>query len=1036
MWISDISIKRPVTTLILMAAILIFGAMAFYRMGMDLMPDIEFPFITVQTVLVGASPEVIDQDVTDVIEEQINTVSGLRTLTSMSYEGFSFVMAEFDLEKDVDVAANEVRDKVNLAKTTMPTDVEEPLIDKFDIASMPIIWISVSSTGDYRALSEYADKVIRVQLQSVLGVGNIELSGLREREIRVWLDPLKLQARQLTAQDVVRAIQSKHVELPGGRIETGEREYTIKVEGEYESVEEFTNLVVSESNGAPIYLKDIARIDDASEDQRSIARFNGMPSIGMGVRKQSDANAVEVARSIKSKMVELQKSAPEEFSIDIAFDTSKYIEQSMKGVQTDIGFGVLLTALIIFFFLRNLRITSISLLAIPISLIGGFIAMNAMGFTVNNITMLAMSLSVGLVIDDTVVVLENIFRHIERGEKRMSAAGIGAHEVTLAVIASTSSIAAVFIPVAFMKGIIGRFFYQFGLTVAMTTIISTFASLTLTPFMCSRTLVVGNTHSRLYRVLENLFIFLEKIYRRTLHWAVHHRLLVILIAVCAFVVGLMLVPIIGSEFMTQADESRFAVQFELPTGTSLSETNERILDFERMFRDIPGIQDIFTTIGSAAGGQVNKASTTINLVPKNQRSRTQREIMGEVREVLSESRGIIYSVGPVDEMGGGRSADVQYVIQGPGVEQLQDISRKVIRELEQHPELVDVDTDLRLTKPDVKVKINRHLADDLGVDVQSISTEIYAMFGGMDVAKFKEGGYRYDIRVRALPQYRKTPADLNLLSVRNLRGELIKAPNILTYEVGQGPNVINRYNRRFSVSLFANLHNISAGEGLKIVEAAVRKHLPADGAWNAEVSGMSQIFVESFQYLLEALFIAILVIYMVLAIQFESFIHPFTIMTALPFTMIGVFGALLLSGMTLNIFSFIGIIMLMGLVTKNGILLVDFANQARGRGMDSMSAILEAGQLRLRPILMTAFSTVIGVVPVALALSEGGEMRAPMAVSVIGGLTTSTLLTLIVIPVIYLLLDDLTRWSERQFRKLRRSGPEPTGTTASSGDAQ
>jgi hydrophobic/amphiphilic exporter-1 (mainly G- bacteria), HAE1 family len=1035
MWISDLSIKRPVTTLIVMAAILIFGGMAFYRMGMDLMPDVEFPIITVQTVLVGASPEVIDKDVTDVIEEQINTVSGLRTLTSMSYEGLSFIMAEFELEKDVDTAANEVRDKVNLAKMDLPEDIEEPLVDKFDIGAIPIIWISVSSSGDYRTMAEYADKVIKVQLQSVLGVGNIELSGLREREIRVWLDPDNLQARGLTAQDVIQAIRSKHVELPGGRIETSQREYTIKVEGEFESVASFSNLVVTESNGAVTYLKDVARIDDSSEDLRSIARFNGMPSIGLGIRKQSSANAVEVARAIKSKIAALQKSAPDEILLDIAFDTSKFIEQSMSGVQTDIAFGVLLTSLIIFFFLRNLRITFISLMAIPISLIGGFIAMNAMGFTINNITMLAMSLSVGLVIDDTVVVLENIFRHVERGKNRMKAASIGTHEVTLAVIASTSSIAAVFIPVAFMKGIIGRFFFQFGLTVALTTMISTFASLTLTPFMCSRLIVAEKSKTKLYQILENLFLVMETVYAKVLNWAVRHRFLIILIAVSAFIGGLMLVPIIGSEFMTEADESRFSVQLELPTGSSLGKANERILEFEQKFWEVDGIQDIFTTIGSAAGGQVNKGTLTINLVPKSQRELSQSQIMNQIREILTDSEGIIYSVGPVDDMGGGRSADVQYVIQGPSVQQLQQISDQIVQELKQNPNFVDVDTDMRLSKPDVKVHINRHLADDLGVDVQSISSEIYTLFGGMDVAKYKEGGYRYNVRVRALPDFRKTPEDLDRISVRNKYGQLIKAPNILTYEIGQGPNVINRYNRRLSVSLFSNLESISAGEGLTIVEKIINGILPEDGNWNAQISGMSQIFVESFQYLLEALFIAILVIYMVLAIQFESFIHPLTIMMALPLTMIGVFGALLITGMTLNIFSFIGIIMLMGLVTKNGILLVDFANQARAKGMGNVDAILEAGQLRLRPILMTALSTIIGVVPVALALSEGGEMRAPMAISVIGGLTTSTLLTLIVIPVIYLFLDDLAHWTGARIRKFRGTDSH-TGSQPSTGDTE
>ncbi|MBN1553068.1 efflux RND transporter permease subunit [bacterium] len=1018
MWISDLSIRRPVTTITIMGAILIFGYMALTRMGMDLMPDIEFPIVTVQTVLVGASPEVVDQDVTDVLEEEINTISGIRTLQSQSYEGFSQIIIEFELDKDVDVASNEVRAKVNLAKANLPNDIEEPIVDKLDFGSMPIIWVSVSSTGDYKTLSEYADKVVKEQLQSVLGVGGIEVSGLREREIRVWLDPEKLQAHSLTAQDVAWAIQNKHIELPGGRIETPEKEFTIKVEGEYETVEAFKNLVVLESNGAVIYLKDIARIDDSFEDMRSISRFNGIPTIGLGIRKQSGANNVEVAESIRKRLEKIQQNLPENISLDIAFDTTKYIKESMQGVQTDIFFGVLLTAIIMFLFLRNFRITFISIITIPIALIGGFIAMNSMGFTINNLTMLAMSLAVGLVIDDTVVVLENIFRHIERGEERMSAASTGATEVTLAVIASTSTIAAVFIPVAFMKGIIGRFFFQFGMTVALTVIISSFVSLTLTPFLCSRLIVIKKKHGVFYSALEHFFTALEHLYVSVLHWAVQHRFSVIFLAIVAFIGGMSLLPFIGSEFLTKADEGRFALKIELPAGTSIDAANTRIAAIESQIMKMDSVENVFTTIGSAAGSEVNKSTVIINLLPKSQRTLTQFDVMDKVRDRFSDDDDMIISVGEVDSFGGGRSADVQYVIQGSSIEGLAQISKSVIDDISLRDEFVDVDTDLRLNKPDIKVHINRNLADDLSVDVRSISSEIYALFGGLDVAKFKEGGYRYNIRLRSLPEFRDDPMDLNRIAVRNRSGLLIKSPNLFDFEVGQGPNVVNRYNRRLSVSLFANIKGISSGEGITVVDKIIKEHLPDSTEWNAQLSGMSEVFIESFQYLLEALFIAILVIYMVLSIQFESFIHPFTIMISLPLTMIGVYGALLITGNTLNIFSFIGIIMLMGLVTKNAILLVDFANQARARGMDKVAAIQQAGQLRLRPILMTASSTVIGVLPVALALSEGGEMRSPMAISVIGGMTTSTLLTLIIIPVVYLLFDDMSEWFKNTLRRL------------------
>ncbi len=1013
MWLSDISIRRPVTTLTIMAAIIIFGWLGFRHMGMDLMPEVDFPIVTVQTTLLGASPEVMDQDVTDVLEQQINTISGLRTLQSQSYEGFSQIVAEFELSKDVDVAANEVRDKVNLAKTELPSDIDEPLVDKFDLGSMPVMWVSVSSTGNYRTLAEFAEKFVKERLQSVMGVGNIEVSGLREREIRVWLDPDRMQARNLTAQDIMAAIQLKHIELPGGRIETDAQEYTIKVQGEFDSVDAFSNLVITEHDGAVTYLKDVARIDDSSEDLRSIAKYNGKPTIGLGIRKQSGANSIAVARSIRTQLTELQKYAPPNTTIEVAYDTTKFIEQSMDGVQEDIIFGIILTAIIMYIFLREIRITFISILSIPISLIGGFIAMNAMDFTVNNLTMLAMSLAVGLVIDDTIVVLENIFRHVENGKNRKEASSIGASEVTLAVIASTSSIAAVFIPVAFMKGVIGRFFFQFGLTVALTVVISALVSLTLTPFMCSRLVRHQKSHGRFYNFFENFFTGMERFYSGILRYAVHHRVLMVALAILFFISAFAILPFIGKEFMTSADESRFNISLEMPTGTSLKQTGERVLDMEKVLEVMPEVENFMTSIGSSSGGMVNKGNIIVNLVPKKARTLSQNDLMQQVRDAYSKYTDMIFSVGQVNEMAGGRGADVEFIIQGPGVEQLDQVSSNIVHTLKMDPRFIDVDTDIRLNKPDIKVHVNRHLADDLGVDVRSISNEIYALFGGISIAKYKEGGYRYDIGVRALPEFRKTPSDLEKISIRNRRGELIKAPNLITYEVSRGPNAVNRYNRRLAVTLLSNLKGIQAGEAITTIEEIADRLLPKDGKWNIQPSGMSKIFLESFQYLTEALLLSILVIYMVLAIQFESFIHPFTIMISLPLTMIGVFGALLLTGETLNIFSFIGIIMLMGIVTKNGILLVDFANQARELGVSKVDAILQAGQLRLRPILMTAASTAIGVVPVALALSEGGEMRAPMAIAVIGGITTSTLLTLLIIPVIYLVNEDL---SERFIR--------------------
>lgn len=1010
MWISDTAIRRPVTTITLMAALLVFGFLSFSRMGIDLFPEVDFPVVTVTTSYPGASPEVMDQDVTNNLEEQINTISGIKDISSQSYDGLSIIAVQFELSKNADVASEEVRAKVDLARRDLPTDIDPPIVQKLDINSSPIIWVSVSGKVPYLKLSEYADKTLKQQLQTVSGVGNIEVAGLREREIRVWVNPSKLYAHGLTAMDVVRAIQANHLQLPGGRIEEAKKEFSIKVKGEYLTPQGLKRLVIKSVNGQNVYLQDVAKVETGTEDYRTIAHFDGYPTIGLGVRKQTGANSVAVAEAVKKKLKMLEQHTPEGINVRIATDNSKYIVQSIDGVEFDIILGVILTAIIMFFFLRNLRITLISVVSIPVSLIGGFILLNAMGFTINTLSMLGMSLAVGLVIDDTIVVLENIFQYVEKGSDRMRAAQIGTSEVGFAVLAATSTVVAVFLPVAFMQGIIGRFFFQFGMTVAVTVTISLFVSFTLTPYLCSRLLKHEKKHNTFYTTLENFFIWLEESYIKTLKWGTRHRWSVIGLALVAFILGMSLLPFIGTEFIPKSDESRFQVSFEMPSGTSIDAMNQRLYKIEGILFKYPQVKNVFGSVGSGASQEVNKGSFFVNMVPKNERKVSQQQLMSEVRTRLNKKfPEMTVAVEQVSSAGGGgtRRADVQVIIQGPSLEELNKISQETIADLKKKGGFVDLDTDLRLNKPDINVDIDRDLAYDLGVNVQSISSEIYALFGGNDVAKYTYNGYRYKIRVKSQRQYRDNPKNLDEIEVRNDKGKLIKAANLFNYKVGVGPSSVNRYDRIHAVNLYANMSgSISSGEALQVVLNDVKKHLPKNGEYTTSLGGQSQNQVESFGYLLQALAISILVIYMVLAIQFESFIHPFTIMISLPLTMIGVFGGLFIAGSTLNIFSFIGIIMLVGLVVKNAILLVDQANQQRAEGKDKVEAMVIAGRRRLRPILMTAFAVIFALIPVALALSEGGESRQPLGVAVIGGMLTSTFLTLLVIPVIYLMLDD------------------------------
>lgn len=1021
MKISDIAINRPVTTITLMAAILIFGSITLTDMGIELNPEVDLPVVSVSTSLQGASPEIIDQAVTDVLESQINTLSGIRTIRSQSLEGRSQITVEFELDKDIDVAAEEVRAKVMRATGDLPEEANEPSVDKVDVNAQPFMWLAVSADIPKTELMDYAKRQVRDQLRNVSGIGDTGTSGYEPRRIRIWLNNDKMEAYNLTASEITSAVQNNHLELPGGRIERPDIEYSIKVLGQFESIEELSSLVIKEDRGGLVLLKDVATVEDGVDDLRSIANYNGVPTVGIGISKQAGANAVEVSKNIRERLKEIQANTPEGITIQIASDDSEFIERSLAGVRMDIIFGVIMTAIIMLMFLRNFRTTFISVVTIPVALIGSFTVMYFLGFTINNLTMLAISLGIGMVIDDTIVVMENIFRRFEAGESRVDAARKGTGEVGLAVLASTGSIIAVFLPVAFMEGIIGRFFYQFSMTVAVTVIISTFTALTLTPFLCSRILKHQEEHNKAFEKFENFFVSLENHYSTAIEWAVEKRLTIIGIAGGAFVGGILLIPFLGSEFITEADESRFQVQYELPTGTSFERTESALYEMESIVFEYPEIEGVFATIGAGGFEAVNQGTFIISLKDPSDRSANQAEIMERVRSDFTEAiDDIIVSVSAISSGiggGGGRQSDVTYTIQGQNIDEIATVTDNVLSQLQNEGVFSTIDTDLRLSRPDNKVYINRDLANALGVNVSSISNEFNSIFGGRNIAEFRTDGDSYRIRIRSKPEYRDEIADMETVNIRNNEGALIKAANLVDVVEGEGPNVINRTDRQQSVTIYADMiDGYSSGEGLEIVERVVQEQLPETGIWNTSLGGESQIFQESIVNLAFALILAVLVIYMVLAMQFESFIHPVTIMVSLPLTLIGVIGGLMLMGMTLNIFSIIGLIMLMGLATKNAILLVDFANQARDKGMEKVKAIKQAGMLRLRPIMMTAVSTIVAVIPVALALSQGGEARAPMAVAVIGGMITSTFLTLLVVPVVYLLLDDGMEWAKKKFK--------------------
>lgn len=1025
MFLSDTAIKRPVFTTMVVLSIIVFGVVSFRDIGIDLFPRVEFPVITVLTELRGADPETVETTVTDPIEEAVSTISAIKRLRSTSAEGFSQVVVEFELEKDVDVAYQEVQAKLGTIRSELPRDIEDPIIEKFDIDAAPIMTVVVSGALPPRDLTRVADKTVKERLQRVRNVGQVKLVGGREREIWFWIDRNRLEGYGLAVQDVIAALQSEHVEYPGGRVETGSSEYVVKTKAEFESAEQFAGMVVAYRNGAPIRVRDLGRVEDGVEEQRTIARLRGTPAIALQVRRQSGTNTVEVAHAVKAEVARLGRElAPRGISLEIGQDLSRFIEESVREVQFHLVFGGALAVAIVFFFLRNVRSTIISALVIPTAVIGTFILMSALDFTQNMMTLLGLSLAIGLLIDDSIVVQENTMRHVEEGKPARQAASFATNEIALAVLATTLSVVAVFVPVAFMKGIVGRFFYQFGLTVTFAVMISLFISFTLDPMLSSRFLRKPK-QGRLHRVFERFFGAIDRVYERLLAAALGARWAVIALAAATFIATAWLSPHLRKEFIPLEDQGEFNIQLKAPLGSSAATTDRYFERIRRRLEGQPWLAYTLTTIGADELQRVNQGTMFVKMTARKDRTITQKEAMEWTRAQLADMREVRTSIEIVQQVTGGgyATSDLQLEIRGDDLDRLEALSAAVIERMRTLPGYVDMDTSYEKNKPEVNVYIKRDRAADLGVSPLAVGSTVRALIGGQDIARFKAEGDRYDVRIRLDEAYRNRPEHLERLAVRSNSGRLINLRNVATIREEAGPVQIDRYNRARQITILANLERDRKvlGEAVEELGRVIRE-IGLPPGYTYEFAGEADAMQESFFYLMFALFLAVIMIYMVLASQFESFIHPLTIMLSVPLSIIGAVGALILTGMTLSIFTMIGIIMLMGIVTKNGILLVDFTNTLRRRdGMDRNAAILKAGPTRLRPILMTTFAMIFGMLPVAM---WGSESRAPMAVTVIGGLITSTLLTLVVVPVVYTLLDDLN-WFV-----LRLRGKTPADGTA------
>ncbi|HVP58195.1 MAG TPA: efflux RND transporter permease subunit [bacterium] len=1019
MKLADVSIERPVFATMMILALVVLGVFSYSKLNIDQLPDIDFPYVTIVTVLRGAGPEQIESDVTKVIEDAVNPVAGIEHIYSTCQEGVSIIVIQFRLEVDGKTAAQEVREKVAAARADLPTDIEDPVITRFDPASFPILELTVSGTRSAKEITEYTKNVIKKRLENVPGVGSVELIGGDEREIQVDVNAAGLRAYELSIFDVVQSVAAANMEVPAGNLVQGPRQVLLRTMGKFTKVDDFNKVVVASPGGKIVHLSDVATVSDGIKERTSLARANGVPAVGLNILKQSGSNTVQVADALYSQVARIQHDLPPDLHITIADDRSIFIRDSVHDVLSNIFYGGILAVIVVFFFLANPRPTIISALALPVSIIASFIIMYALKFTLNMMSLMALSLAVGLLIDDAIVVIENIYRHLHEGAPPRGAAREATDEIGLAVMATTFTVVAVFLPVAFMSGIVGRFFYQFGITVAVAVLVSLFVAFTLTPMLASRWLrpkdeELENTGNPLRRALyhfNHFFANLSARYRRAIAWSLAHRKTVVGVCLGLFVASFFLMRFLGAAFFPDVDEGEFAVSILAAPGSSLEQTGAIATRVEAVAKDHPEVTTTLTTIG-AGNDPVTTGTVLVKLVNKNKRKKSANELMGEFRAELANIAGADLSVGTTGGIGHNEKPVVM-AVRGADLSVLKKISDEVENIVRSTPDAVDVSNSLETSKPEMRIRVDRERASDLGLNVGGIATAIRAMVDGAVATQYAEGDEQYDVRVRLAKNDRTSPASVRNLSIKstktgsNQEGLLIPVSYVADISTGAGPSTISRYDRQREVSIEANLTQRTLGEVLGDIQKRTRQ-LALPPGYSIGVAGSGEMQAEAFGSIFVALGLAVAFVYIVLAAQFESFKYPLTIMLALPMALIGAVGGLIVFGGSLSVVSLIGIILLMGLVTKNGILLVDYTNVLRKRGLKRTEALIQAGATRLRPILMTTLAMIFGMMPVAFGRGQGSEFRAPMGQAVIGGLVTSTFLTLFVVPVVYSLLDDFS----------------------------